>query len=354
MNTDHPPRARPNLKPTNEPQERSVAKEVLAACYPLAMFSMAIGDHLTTLPALRALAESFEGRLALICNKGARETFFSDVPLRATYEIQDKTISFGESDSTLPVSIRFDVDSLAKQIEECDLFISLNGWHSPSIDDLIGRLCVADSIGFFSSFQIRLPYSHDIHVIDTKFQIPQYLKPSLRLDAYSAAPAVSPDIRQWAQAWRARLPSEAKVLAVHAETRPARMWPIERFVRTLDKFLGNHTEVIILALGTKDLGLGKIDFNQRIVPCYNLPLPCAMSLVGVADLFMGVDSSLLHVADLFRVPGLGLFGPSSYAEAGFRFAPHRHVRGQDQTMAAISETEVLDALESLFEEFTSR
>src|SRR5260370_30021949 len=310
-----------NLNPTNEPQERSVAQRLLAARYPFAMFSMAIGDHLTTLPALRALAESFNGRLSLICNKGARETFFSDIPLRAIYEIQNKTISFSESDSTLPVSIRFDVDSLVKQIEECDLFISLNGWHSPSVDDLRGRLSVADSIGFFSSFQIQLPYNHDTHVIDTKFQIPQYLKPSLRLEAYSGVPAVPREIRQWAQAWRAQLPSEVKVLAVHAETRPERMWPIERFVRTLAKFLGNHPHVIILAVGTKDLGLGKIEFSQRIVSCYNLPLPYAMSLVGVADLFIGVDSSMLHVADLFLVPGRGLFGTSSYSETGFRFSP---------------------------------
>jgi len=333
-----------------EAKERPVAQRLLAARYPFAMFSMAIGDHLTTLPALRALAESFDGRLSLICNKGAREAFFSDIPLLAVYEIQNKTIRFGESDAALPVSVTFDVDSLARQIDECDLFVSLNGWHSPSIDELMGKLSVTDSIGFFSSFKIHLPYSHDTHVIDTKFQIPQCLNPLLRLDAYSDAPAVPREILQWAEAWRARLPPEVKVLAVHAETRPERMWPVERFVRTLDQFLSHHSAVVVLAVGTKELGLSEIKYSRQFVSCYNLPLHCAMSLVGVTDLFMGIDSSMLHVADLFRVPGLGLFGPSSYAEAGFRFAPSRHIQARDQTMASIAENDVLDALESLFKD----
>jgi len=63
-----------------------------------------------------------------------------------------------------------------------------------------------------------------------------------------------------------------------------------------------------------------------------------------------IDSCTLHVADLFRVPGLGLFGPSSCTEYGFRFAPHRHICGPDQTMASIGETDVLDVLESLYKE----
>jgi ADP-heptose:LPS heptosyltransferase len=68
-------------------------------------------------------------------------------------------------------------------------------------------------------------------------------------------------------------------------------------------------------------------------------------LVGTADLFVGIDSSMLHAADLARVPGVGLFGPTRAAEWGFRFAPHRHV--DRTTMADITVDAVLDALEEL-------
>jgi hypothetical protein len=54
---------------------------------------------------------------------------------------------------------------------------------------------------------------------------------------------------------------------------------------------------------------------------------------------------MLHAADLARVPGVGLFGPTRAATWGFRFASHRHV--EMSTMAEITAAEVLAALEDL-------
>jgi len=55
---------------------------------------------------------------------------------------------------------------------------------------------------------------------------------------------------------------------------------------------------------------------------------------------------MLHAADLLRIPGVGLFGPTAPWQYGFRFAPHRHIR-RGRGMNRISEAEVLRALESL-------
>ncbi len=60
---------------------------------------------------------------------------------------------------------------------------------------------------------------------------------------------------------------------------------------------------------------------------------------------MGIDSCMLHAADLARVPGVGLYSPTQPAIWGFRFAPHRHVYGG--TMADISVDDVFSAMESL-------
>jgi ADP-heptose:LPS heptosyltransferase len=311
---------------------------------------MAIGDHFMATPALRALADRFDGRLALICDPGARETFFLDLPLRAVHEIRNKTILFEQSNPR-PVRIRFSVDSLVREVGECDLFLSVNGWHSPSIDDLLQGLSPANAIGFFPSFQVYFPYNRNKHASENAFDIPRHLDPSLQLEDYSGAPALSANNRQRAEAWRLALPASARVLAVHAETKGPKMWPIERFVRVLDAFLARNPDVIVLAIGSKDIGLGKGKYRDRVIPCYDSPLSGALALLGTADLFLGVDSCMLHAADLFRVPGVGLFGPTSYSEYGFRFGPHKHIRGDNQTMTAISEMEVLDALDSIFSEF---
>ncbi|WP_025736064.1 glycosyltransferase family 9 protein [Mycobacterium genavense] len=73
-----------------------------------------------------------------------------------------------------------------------------------------------------------------------------------------------------------------------------------------------------------------------------------MSMVANADLFLGIDSCMLHAADLARVPGVGLFGPTRSATWGFRFGPHRHI--DQRKMADISVDAVLDALEAIADE----
>lgn len=71
--------------------------------------------------------------------------------------------------------------------------------------------------------------------------------------------------------------------------------------------------------------------RQRLVRVERLRLGVALALVSLSDLFLGVDSCMLHMADLCRVPGVGLFGPDSSEGArkcrgglSFRGASSRH------------------------------
>jgi ADP-heptose:LPS heptosyltransferase len=54
-----------------------------------------------------------------------------------------------------------------------------------------------------------------------------------------------------------------------------------------------------------------------------LPLPETIALIAQADLFVGVDSGLLHVAASVQTPAVGLWGPTSakflFLEAESRF-----------------------------------
>lgn len=338
----------------NQPK---VQKQILVeAQHPVAIFSMGIGDHLVSLPAVRALADLFDGRLSLICRPGARQEFYRDVTLNKVHEtdiryhFEGNTIRYTENGSQLrPARIRFDAESIAQKVDKCDLLISLNHWHSPSVDELLERLSPANSMGFFSRFKFHFSF-YGKHAADVAFAVPLCLDPALRIETFALAPSVLPDIQQWASTWRTRLPGSTKVLAVHAETKASKMWPVHRFVETLDEFLDRHHDVVVLALGVSDLGLDQGKHGKRVVRCYNFPLACAIALMGQADFFLGVDSSMLHAADLFRIPGVGLFGPTQESSYGFRFAPHRHVRGFDQTLDTITVPEVLNALESVFSE----
>jgi D-sedoheptulose 7-phosphate isomerase len=119
-------------------------------------------------------------------------------------------------------------------------------------------------------------------------------------------------------------------------------------VELFDVFLELHPEVFVLVVGSVDLGLKAGRFAERITPCHGLPLTTSSALVELADLFLGVDSCMLHAADLFRVPSVGLFGPGGHIEFGFRFGPHRYVFSKG-SMESISAGEVLSALEVMLD-----
>jgi ADP-heptose:LPS heptosyltransferase len=181
------------------------------------------------------------------------------------------------------------------------------------------------------------------------FKLARLFDPSLRIESYAHPLPLRPHVHQEARSIRATVPAGAKVVVVHADTDSAeKRWPVTRFIDLLDQFLSRHRDFVawVVGMGHEELNVGSE--RARVIPYLRLPLDLAMGLVANADLFVGVDSSMLHAADLARVPGVGLFGPTRPAQWGFRFAPHRHV--DRSTMADITVEDVLSAMEDLVEE----
>jgi ADP-heptose:LPS heptosyltransferase len=310
---------------------------LLTAQNPVVIFSNGIGDHLLNLPALRALTALFPESLTLVCREGARETFFSDLSLRAVFEVDMQLSGDGRI---------FDADALARAVRQCDLLLSLNPWHSTSMDRLLTILKPAQSVGFFSAFQVNLPRDYSKHSADLAFDIPRFLEPSLRLDDFAERPTFPPCYLKQAQRIRAVFPTDLRVMAVHADTRPEKMWSSFRFANLLTAFLSRHPEFVVFVIGPTDPDFVHNVRDSPVFSCSGLPIATAICLVAECGLFLGVDSCMLHAADLFRIPGVGLFGPTSCQEWGFRFGPGRHVCGDGST-ENISEGAVLQALEDL-------
>lgn len=310
---------------------------MLEARHPAAIFSNGIGDHLLNLPALRALAALFPQRLTLICQTGARETFFSDLSLSRVCEVDMHVTDGGRE---------FDAEAVASNIGCCDLLLSLNPWHSDSVDRLIELLSPAESVGFFPPFQTRLPLDFDKHSAELAFDVARRLAPSLRLEDFAQPPLLPQRFRRSARQIREMVPAHMRTLAVHADTSSEKMWPADQFITLLDEFLDAHPDFVVFVVGSKNLHLDTGRQSDRIIPCYGLALPVSAALVAEADFFLGVDSCMLHVADLFRVPGVGLFGPTSSLEWGFRFGAGCHVCAE-ASMDGIDRAAVLQSIESL-------
>src|SRR5262249_21946705 len=139
-------------------------KAVLAASNPVAFFSNSIGDHVVALPALRAVANAFDGRLALLCSRAAPGFLFDELPLRSLVQVE-----FGIENNTK----EFDVAGAIRELGTCDLFVSLVPWRCSSLATLVKRIPQAVSIGFAEEFGIRVPRKPSAHMADVIFQAAQ-------------------------------------------------------------------------------------------------------------------------------------------------------------------------------------
>jgi ADP-heptose:LPS heptosyltransferase len=284
---------------------------------------------------LRALAALFPKRLTLICQHKYAEIFFRDLAV----------CRFIETDFQLcPEGKLFDADKVADAVGKCDLLLSLNPWHTASVDRLLQRLAPAASAGFFPAFRSRLPLNSAKHSADLAFDMVHFLNQSARIEDFAMPPALPPAAIEMARKTAACFPKPLRVIAVHADTVPDKMWEPTRLIRVLDEFLERHRDFVAFIVGKHDLRLNTGRHRKYVASWCSLPLAASMALVAQADLFLGVDSCMLHAADLFRIPGVGLFGPANKAaEFGFRFGPHWHVCGSG-TMTSIETTKVLEAL----------
>ncbi len=305
--------------------------------YPAVIFGNALGDQLLALPTLRALAALFPSRLVLICMPGFRRKFFPDLPLRAVCEI---------AMHRRKAQRLFNSIAVAKRVGRCDLLLSLNPWTSPSLRRLLELLSPDLSVGLLPPFEVLVPRNPVQHMVDSTFRVAAYLDASLRPEEFAIPPRVPARVRPRIREFLRSAARGKRIMAIHNETKLEKVWPRERLSLLISQFLERHPDFVVFILDIAKPRLQVTKFRDRIIHSPGLPLPYAFALLRESDLFLGVDSCMLHAADLSRVAGVGLFGPTDPRRWGFRFAEHRHIRDR-RGLQHISASRVLQALESL-------
>ncbi len=288
-----------------------------------------IGDQLIGLPALRALAALFPENLQLLLGEGMLSFYYRGLPVSEPVRVWSEDFETGR------------VDRIVQASKPCDLFLSLSTRASPFVAKLARSLGAARSVGLCEIIDEPVRVAPRTHMFERLFAVPQALEPSLRFDSFCEPPVFSPAAEAAAIGYVAlKRQRGQRILLVHPETKPEKTWPPDRFAWVLDRFLAARPEYVVLVsslapvdFGVSDPRVTRIDFH----------LEFAFALVRHVDLFLGVDSCFLHAADLFRVPGVALFGPTQVWEWGFRISPGgRHIA--EASMADIRREPVLETL----------
>ncbi|HYI13415.1 MAG TPA: glycosyltransferase family 9 protein [Thermoanaerobaculia bacterium] len=303
---------------------------------PVVLFANGRGDYLMHLPIMRALTALFEGRLTLVTRPSVQDLFYHDLSFARVIEIDCEPGPDGPE---------FDFDRLSATLAGCDLFLSLNPWCSRSLELLLASLSHIPTIGFWPQCSLRLPLDFSKHTVDLGFDVARCFSSMLAVEAFAGVPRFAERHERLARDLRASLPAGARVAAVHGDTKIEKMWSADRFAELIRWLLGRDPHLYVFDVGLHRADGGRLADHPRVISCSELVLPAAFALIGQLDFFIGVDSCFLHAADLYRVPGVGLFGATAAHEFGFRFGPHRHVTAA--SMSAIQLSDVIAAIESL-------
>jgi len=292
-------------------------------------FANALGDQILALPTLRALSRRFDGRFTLLTIEGPLDLTFGDVPRDRTVKID---ISYeGE----------FDVAAAADAVGAAELVICPQTWHSDSISALLDRLAPPASVGLDPRFSIELPLDRDVHQVDQMFATCQVFGETRQPEAFATPfglPAASVELAEGVREALGGRP----LLVVHTETKLPKQWPIEKWNRTIVAFMDAFPDYAVIAVSRHAHSLESL--TPEVHRLSGLPLASAAAMFAAGDVFLGVDSYPLHVADLWQVPAVGLFGPSNLREFGYRFTPcAAHVDGGG-TMDGIHPEQVLEKL----------
>ncbi len=111
--------------------------------------------------------------------------------------------------------------------------------------------------------------------------------------------------------------SNVKCVVIHAGSggySPARRWPAERFAEVARRLRKHHGAQIAL--------VGQVgDDSSRVAQMLDFPvqnlvgvtsLPQLAEVIHSADLFIGADSGVMHIAAAVGTPVISLFGPSNH------------------------------------------
>lgn len=297
---------------------------------PAAFIVNRLGDQLFSLPTMRALGSLFPDGIQLFLGEDMRAFFYQGLP------VSQPVIVRWASDNQHSM----DVDRTARAAAPCDLLVCLSPDPWTFVGPLAERLGATWTVGYGEGLHDQLQRDRT-HAFDRLFAIARRLEPALRFDDFSEPPTFS----RAAEAAAVRFLESARgawphVLFVHPETAPERMWERERLAWVLDRFLRERNDFMVLVASLEPIDLGGPHDRIRWIDQH---LELTLALMRHMDLFLGIDSCFLHAADMYRVPGVALFGPTLDWEKGFRLSPNgRHVTAE--TMDAIRREDVLDAL----------
>lgn len=309
------------------------------------LFHNGYGDYVLALPALRALCAFAPRPLVLVFGDGPQLVLVRELAA-------DRVLTVAYT-GTWPQK-DFDPATVLAEVGGCDLFISLCPYDCSGQDGLLRQLNPRKSIGFMEGFGERIDYCAKAHEIDVVFNVAKAIAPDALIGNYDGPVRLSEAAEEAGLRMRTALGPQSTLIVAHIDTRPDKAFPRQRFDGILDYWLSADAQRFALLINEQRRDWPAISAGGRCGFLQGASLEYSMAATKHADLFVGVDSCMLHIADFERRGGIGLFGPTDPRRYGFRFSPEAMVRTlrAGESPAALDDEVIIGAGNELLAKFT--
>lgn len=279
-----------------------------------------IGDMILLLPALSALAARFPGRqIDIICERRNMEVLgLIDINIRCI-PYDSHPLRF----IRLLFRTQYDIAVDSEQFHNFSaVFAALSG--------------AAVRIGFNINPRRNGLYTHLIPYSPDGSEEAQFLRLLKPLGVTSSEPAACSACAATGRILPERLSnmkSGSRLAVIHAGGSIKRkLWPEDSMKSLISELISRHdTSVVILGSESDRARCASIysDFTgHSMVECISggLSLAQCAGIIASADIFIGPDSGLLHLAVFLKKPSIALFGPSDHRKWGTEDSLHKIVR----------------------------
>ncbi len=321
----------------------------------------AVGDVLTTLPAIRALHEKFpNASLHHLVDESAAGIISGLTIIERTIVAPCQRLSAELKRGRLTTLL-----ALRRTLREAryDLVVD---FESLACSGILASFCHAPTrIGRARwrqlnplFFNFRVPSDPQDNVVTQHLAL---LRPVLRPGELPVEMPQSPplDVGAAERALADLSINKPFVIVAPGSRRPHRALPEKLLTDIVARLMADGEPVLVIG-GMFETALAELCARIGVPYSGNLSLPALAGVIARARAFIGADSAPMHIADMLRVPSVVIFGPSSPELYGPMFAPHRslrdprfagrqYLRGQvdEPWFERVDATEVLHALQSL-------
>jgi hypothetical protein len=301
---------------------------IAAAQRPLATLYALSGGVLMAVPTLRALGERFTfEQVVVACSPSIEHVgILRSIGFTQIHPLLAPVAAPATGDQ--PCTQTFHIEPLLSLGRDCDLLINLtlNEFGGDSFSALARQIGIP-SIGFHAEADHVIGTRVHMHEMDRFFEAHRVFDRRAHLSGFARFPHRPDAGPLWTRLREAIGPR--RLVALHADTKGNKMWPIEHWADWLQRLWEAEPDTQVALLGhPASAAASAFATDDRLHDCRDLPLTANFEVVAMADVFVGVDSCMLHAADLCRVPVVGIF-THRYPPAGYgaRFADSGSLEG---------------------------